>query len=79
MGMSKENRQHVGQHSVEPKPLKSILLVSGSLKVITSRTNLQTLWAPIAFLLHLADIQKEGFFFLTYFTLYNRLQFHPPH
>lgn len=60
MGMSKENRQHVGQHSVEPKPLKSILLVSGSLKVITSRTNLQTLWAPTDFLLHLADIQKEG-------------------
>ena len=60
MGMSKENRQHVGQHSVEPKPLKSILLVSGSLNVITSGTNLQTLWAPIDFLLHLADIQKEG-------------------
>ena len=60
MGMSKENRQHVGQHSVEPKPLKSILLVSGSLNVITSGTNLQTLWAPIAFLLHLAYIQKEG-------------------
>ncbi|XP_027389609.1 ADP-ribosylation factor-like protein 13A [Bos indicus x Bos taurus] len=60
MGMSKENRQHVGQHSMEPKPLKSILLVSGSLNVITSGTNLQTLWAPIDFLLHLADIQKEG-------------------
>ncbi|OWJ99553.1 hypothetical protein Celaphus_00009729 [Cervus elaphus hippelaphus] len=29
MGMSKENRQHVGQHSMEPKPLKSILLKEG--------------------------------------------------
>lgn len=45
---------------MEPKPLKSILLVSGSLNVITSGTNLQTLWAPIDFLLHLADVQKEG-------------------
>uniref|UniRef100_A0A8C6DPU1 ARF like GTPase 13A n=1 Tax=Moschus moschiferus TaxID=68415 RepID=A0A8C6DPU1_MOSMO len=28
MGMSKENRQHVRQHSKKPKPLKSILLPS---------------------------------------------------
>ncbi|KAB0340178.1 hypothetical protein FD755_024784, partial [Muntiacus reevesi] len=29
MGMSKKNRQYVGQHSMEPKPLKSILLKEG--------------------------------------------------
>ncbi|XP_055421413.1 ADP-ribosylation factor-like protein 13A [Bubalus kerabau] len=39
MGMSKENRQHVGQHSVEPKPLKSILLVDHS-EVGVVQTNL---------------------------------------
>ena len=45
---------------MEPKPLKSILLVSGSLNVIASGTNLWPLWAPTDFLLHLADKQKEG-------------------
>lgn len=58
MGMSKENRQHVGQHA--EVNLKPILLVSDSLNVIALGTNLWTLWALIDFLLHLPAIQKEG-------------------
>uniref|UniRef100_A0ABI7W4E6 ADP ribosylation factor like GTPase 13A n=1 Tax=Felis catus TaxID=9685 RepID=A0ABI7W4E6_FELCA len=39
MGMSKEKRQHLGQCSMEARPLKPILQVNGSLNVTVQGTN----------------------------------------